>query len=108
MRGVEAWELAVVAASFLNLAVWAWFAALVLRRRRRQLDVPRYLTAAAIVGTFAASAAGAVASVSLLGIVDLWTLRLLIWACWGGLFAAGGYAAVAAIRDRTGRGRGPR
>lgn len=106
----EPWVWLVVAASWLNLVAWTYFAVLVLRIRRRRNPVPHYVTASAIVGTFAASAAGAVASLSLLGIFDPWLIRALIWACWGGLFSAGAYAIVAAIRTaRRARrpGQGP-
>lgn len=104
----EPWELLVVIASTVNLACWGYFAARVLGHRRKRQPVPTYLTAAAIVGTFAASAAGWVASVNLLGILDLGVVRVLIWMCWGGLFAAGAYAVVATIRGaRSRRTRNP-
>lgn len=97
MTSAEPWALLVVGASLVNMLAWGYFAGYVLRMRRRRQPVPYFVTASAIVGTFAASTAGLVASVNLLGIVDPWLLRALIWACWGGLFAAGGYASVAAI-----------
>lgn len=104
----EPWELLVVFASTLNLACWGYFAWRVLHLRRKRLVIPTYLTAAAIVGTFAASAAGWVASVNLLGVLDLGLVRVLIWMCWGGLFSAGGYAVLATIRAaRTRRSRNP-
>lgn len=101
----EPWALVVVLASWLNLAAWAYFASDVLHIRRTGRPIPAYLTAAAIVGTFAASAAGATASIGLLGILDPWLLRVIVWACWGGLFSAGGYATVAAIREARARRR---
>lgn len=103
----EPWALLVVAASSLNLACWGYFTIRVLHYRRKRLVVPTYLTAAAIVGTFAASAAGWVASINLLGVLPADIIRVLIWACWGGLFGAGAYAIVASIRMATaGRRRG--
>ena len=108
MRSNEPWVWLVVAASQANLAAWTYFAVYVLRIRRSRRTVPHFVTAAAIVGTFCASAAGMVASLSLVGFLDPWTLRVLVWACWGGLFSAGAYAIVAAIRQaRAGRRRGP-
>lgn len=112
MASPEPWVLIVIAASGLNLVVWGWFATRVLRLRRARQVVPHYVTAAAIVGTFAASAAGLVAALSLGRLVDPWLARMLIWACWGGLFIAGAYAGVAAIRGalsaRTRRREPPR
>lgn len=96
----QPWALLVIAASALNLACWAYFAWRVVHLRRSRQPVPAYVTASAIVGTCAASTAGLVASVNLLGILDPLLVRTPVWACWGGLFSAGAYASVAAVRAR--------
>ncbi len=106
----EPWVVAAaIVSSWANLAAWTYFATYVVRLKKARREVPQYVVAAAIVATFAASLAGAIASISLLNIVDPWLIRAGVWACWGALFSAGAYATLAAIRAaRTARRKGPR